>query len=451
MYSKQMRLTMKSHAAKSVVDDLGDRLASRPSIRVVQEARDNPLAFRTIRDVHELEALRAIWNSWPGTRDSDLDFFSSMVRSRGSRSRPHVIVLTRNARPDAILIGLQEQKKIPCKLSYFTIYAPKVNVIEFVYGGLRGNASEENCAALVREVMRSLDEGDADLALWEQLSVQSSLYNCALRLPCFALRDHARCLHDRWLMNFPKGLDTLFMNLGRSQRSKLRRKYRNVLDHFAGKVRIRCFRSLVDLEPAISDMEAIASKTDKRRIFGGGFFDTPQIREQMVVAAKRGWLRIYILYLEEKPAAFWMGTIYDHCLQADQVGYDPVWGKFSPGIFLFLKILEDLQDEDIKTVDFGWRDIQIRRCFGDLRRVEARVHIYAPTARGIQLNLLSTATHCAIRGAKFLVRRTHCLEWARRVLLKLARQRCKHSPIAGCQTRADAMTREQAGHAGGQS
>jgi hypothetical protein len=62
-------------------------------------------------------------------------------------------------------------------------------------------------------------------------------------------------------MNFPKGLDTLFMNLGRSQRSKLSRKYRNVLNHFAGKVQIRCFRSLVDIEPAISDMEAIASKS----------------------------------------------------------------------------------------------------------------------------------------------------------------------------------------------
>jgi len=219
-------------------------------------------------------------------------------------------------------------------------------------------------------------------------------------------------------MNFPKGLDTLFMNLGRSQRSKLRRKYRNVLNHFAGKVQIRCFRSLADLEPAISDMEAIASKTDKRRMFGIGFFDTPQIREQMVVAAKRGWLSIYILYLEEKPAAFWMGTIYDHCLQGDQVGYDPVWGEFSPGIFLFLTILEDLRDEDIKTVDFGWRDIQIGRCFGDLRRVEARIHIYAPTLRGIQLNLLSTATHCATHGAKFLLRHTHCLEWARRVLRK---------------------------------
>jgi CelD/BcsL family acetyltransferase involved in cellulose biosynthesis len=253
-------------------------------------------------------------------------------------------------------------------------------------------------------------------------------------------------------MNFPKGLDTLFMNLGRSQRSKLRRKYRNVLNRFAGKVRIRCFRSLMDLEPAISDMEAIASKTDKRRVFGEGFFDTPQIRERMRGAALRGWLRIYILYLEEKPAAFWMGTIYDHCLQADHVGYDPVWSEFSPGIFLFLNILEDLRDEDIKTVDFGWRDMQFKQCFGDLRRVEARVHIYAPTLRGIQLNLLSTATHRVTHGAKSLLQCTHCLGWARRVLRKwLARQRRKHSPTTGCEGRAYATTREKAGNAGGQS
>jgi hypothetical protein len=400
------------------------------------EARDNRLAFFTIRDLHALEALRAFWNFWPGTRDSDIDFFSSTVRSRGSHCRPHVIVLTRNERPDAILVGRRERKKMPFKLGYFTIYEPEVNVLEFVYGGLRGNASEENCVALVREVMRSLDEGDADLALWEQLSVRSPLYNCALRGPRFALRDHSRCLDGRWLMNFPKGLDTLFMNLGRSQRSKLRRKYKNVLNHFAGKVRIRCFCSLMDLEPAISDMEAIAGRTDKRRVFGDDFFDTPQIREQMGVAALRGWLRIYILYLEDKPAAYWMGTIYDHCLKADHVGYDPLWSKFSPGTFLLLSIFEDLRDEDIQTVDFGWRDIQFKQCFGALRRVEACVHIYAPTLHGIQLNLLSTATHYATRAATLLFRWTHCLKWARRVSRdQLARHRRKHIPIPVWETR----------------
>ena len=93
-----------------------------------------------------------------------------------------------------------------------------------------------------------------------------------------------------------------------------------------------------------------------------------------------------ILYVAEKPAAYWMGTLYDRCLQADHVGYDPLWANF-PSAFSFSQILEDLRDEDIKTVDFGYKDMQFKQCFGTLRRIESRVQIHAPTLRGIQLNL----------------------------------------------------------------
>ena len=132
-----------------------------------------------------------------------------------------------------------------------------------------------------------------------------------------------------------KALDAFFMSLGRSQRSKLRRKYKKVLNHFAGEVQVRWFCSLADLELAISAMEEIASKTDKRRVFGVGFFDTPQIREQMAVAAERGWLRIYILYLEEKPAAFWMGLSTTAVCRRTMWVTIPFGASFHPGFFSF--------------------------------------------------------------------------------------------------------------------
>lgn len=430
---------VKAHPAESAGRDPRGFFPFQKSLRIECESRESPPAFRTIRDLHELETSRAMWRSWLGTRDSDLDLFFSTVRSCSSNCRPHVIVLTRKQRPDAILMGLRERKKMPLKLGYRTICKLEVNVLEFVYDGLLGNASEENCAAFVREVMRSLDEGEADLASWEHLDVQCPLYNYALRLPHIALRDHSRYFDDHWFRSFPKGLDAFFMTLDRSQRSKLRRKYKKVLNRFAGKVQIRCFCSLADLEAAILDMEEIANKTNKRR-FGFGFFDTVQIREQMVVAAERKCLRIYVLYLEEKAAAFWMGTLHDGCLQADHAGYDPVWGKFSPGIFLFLNILQDLRNEDIKTVDLGRGNTQLNRCFGDLRRIESRVHIYAPTLRGIQLNLLNTATH----RTTVVLQRTHCLEWARALRNQLARQR------ANLARSRDVCDDARAGHAGGQ-
>ena len=397
--------------------DDGDSSPRRISFRKELKLQDDSLALRTIRDLQGLESVRATWESWPGSRDSDFDFFCSIVRSRGSSCRPHVIVLSRNGCSEAILIGLCERRKLPFRLGHFTIWAPEVNTLELVYGGLRGNASADNCAALVQELMKSLQAGVADLALWKQLDVQSPLYDCVLKQPRFALRDYSGCLRDHWwLENFPKGLEAFLSTLGRSQRSKLQRKYKKVLNHFADKVQVRSFRSVEDLPAAIADMESIASKTDKRKIFGDGFFDTPDIREHMAVAAGKGWLRLYILYLEDQPVAFWMGTVYDRCLQGDHTGYDPAWSEFSPGIFLFLNILEDLREEHIQSIDFGYGNTQLRQTFGNLRRVESRAQIYAPTWRGVELNFSRTATCRATDAAKAVVQWTQRMKLARKAL-----------------------------------
>jgi transposase len=90
---------------------------------------------------------------------------------------------------------------------------------------------------------------------------------------------------------------------------------------------------------------------------------------------------------------------------------------------------EDLREEDIKTIDFGYGNIQLRQCFGDMRRVESRAQIYAPTARGIQLNLLRTVTCRTTNFAKTLVRWAHRPEPARKALRnQLARQHYKYWP-----------------------
>ena len=383
----------------------GDRVYSISGVPPLELEVNQPVCW-TVHSLHELENLRKIWSSWPGSRDSDIDFFANLVRSRGDRCRPHVIVLARKAKPDVILIGFRERRRMPFTLSYFTICKPEVTVLEFVDGGLRGNASPENCAVLIQQVVRSLAQGEADLALWGQLDVHSCLYNCALRLPRFGLRDHFPRVEGCWQMNFPKGRDAFLASLSGSQRSKLRRKYRKLLYHFADRAQVRCLSSPVDVKPALRDIRAIADKTDRQRLFVWDAANIQRIHQQAVVAAERGWLRIYILYVKEKPTAFWMGTVFDHCLQADHVGFDPFWGDFSPGLFLFLHVLEDLRNEDIKTVDFGWGDIQFRQRFGTLQRVGACVHIYAPSRRGLGLNLLNTSVNYATQGTKFLVRQT---------------------------------------------
>jgi len=387
---------------------------SAPSLAPAPSQRDPasgscPLATQTFRDLDQLGSLREIWESWPGSRDSDLDYFSAVVRSRGDQCRPFVVLASREGSPEGMLIGLLERRKVPVGLNYITICHPEVTLLEFVPGGLRGNVSRESCAALVRHVIRSLDEGSADAALWHQLDVQSPLYQCALRLPRFAQRDHSHRVRNYWSLQLQtKGLDAFLAHLSRSQRSKLRRKYKKVLSRFGGRIRVCCICSLSDADSAISDIGEIASKSG-----GGPFSDKSRNHQPIAVAAEKGWLRIFVLYFEDRPAAFWIGTLHCRRLQADRVGFDPAWSEFSPGIFLLLTIIEHCREEDVGAVDFGYGETQLYESFCDVRRRLSDVCVYAPTLRGLRLSILNTAVSQGAVWAKYVLGAAHGLAWAR--------------------------------------
>ena len=383
----------------------------------------NQFTVQTIRDLGEIESIREVWTTWQKTRDSNFEFFSGIVRSRGNCCSPHVLVLRRDAKPETLLAGFKHRAKFPIKISSRTVLQPEVTALEFTRGGLLGNASSQNCEALVHAITTSLAEGDADLALWDQLDPQSHLYTHAIQRPGILGRDHCRKLNDHWFQSLPDGLEAFLLTLRHSQRSKLRRKYKKFVTTFAGRIEIRCFQTTEEVGQAIREMEKIARKSIKRRL-GFGFFDTLQSREQLLVEATHGWLKIFVLYIDGVPVSFWKGTLYEHCLYADQVGFDASWSEHSPGIFLFLNVIESLRDSDVNTLDFGTGCGQFYDSFAKVRRSEARVHIYAPTLHALQLNLFYTLAH----HATLLINRTSSLNWARRAIWKARRSALERAP-----------------------
>ena len=385
-----------------------------------------------VRNLQEVKSLRQVWQTWRKTRDSDLDFFTGIVQSRGNACTPHVLVLHRDGKPEALLVGLQDRRRIPVRLGSVTLLQPEVSVLEFVRGGLLGNASADNCKAFVRTVMQSLAQGAADLAVWEHLDLQSSLYLSAIRLPSTGLRDHCRKLRDHWFLDHPRGLEGFFQSVASSQRSKLRRKYKKFSRAFAGRIHIRGFQTISELDDAIRDMEEIARNSVKRQL-GFGFFNTPGNRNQLRIEAEQGWLRIFVLYIDGMPVSFWKGTLYGRFLHADHVGFDSTWSEYSPGIFLFLEIIERLRDADIESIDFGTGTGQFYQSFAKVRRTEARVQIFAPKLRGLGLNLACTLAH----HATLLIQRTAWLDWPRKTLWKT--RRLALAPVATMPTENDSV------------
>src|SRR5256885_1812503 len=132
-------------------------------------------SIRVLRTISELEEIRKEWESWPGHRDSDLDYFVTVLRSNPGTLRPHVLVASHDGRPDCILVGRIDRTRIQTRIGYLRVN-PKAEILYFVYGAQRGNSSDQNCELLVNEVLRSLSCGEADAAYMNFLEHDSTLY-----------------------------------------------------------------------------------------------------------------------------------------------------------------------------------------------------------------------------------------------------------------------------------
>jgi len=102
-----------SDTQKSAVVEDRDEPSSQAA-----DLSDIGTTVRVCRTVADIEEIRPFWASWKGYRDSDIDFYLEFIRTRQEVLRPHVIVLSRDGRPDALLIGRLEKTRIDSKIGY---------------------------------------------------------------------------------------------------------------------------------------------------------------------------------------------------------------------------------------------------------------------------------------------------------------------------------------------
>jgi hypothetical protein len=346
---------------------------------------------KVLRTVSELGEVRPEWESWAGNRDSDIHSFLTFLHSNPATVRPYVLVVYRQGRPDAILVGRIDQGKIRCRLGYFEMDL-RARIMYFVYGALRGNASQENCELLVDEILRSLSQGEADVAYLNFLRQGSELCRLAMKSPGLLTRDHLCITQMHFGATLPATVEELFRSLPAELRGFNKTKHNKLRREFAGRIEIKCFREVGELDAMVRDVEQVA-RTSYQRGLGVGFIDSPKMREGLRLKAEKGWLRAYVLYLAGRPCAFWVGDMNQGTFGGDYVGFDPEFGKYSPGMFLLTKVLEGFCDgnrEGVSAVNYGPGYAQYKELLSNQRWQEASVYIFAPSLKGISLNLVRT-------------------------------------------------------------
>lgn len=364
---------------------------------------EDKIDIRVARSISEVEALRELWMRRPGHRDSDIDFYLMIVQSYPEVLCPHVIALYRNDHPEAILIGRMEEKKISFPVGYLRTFGPKCHCLTFVYDAVRGNASVENVQILVREVMNCLMRDEADVALLEFVPLGSDLHRAALGLPGRLGRDTLPASQKHDVLEVPDKIDAIYQRMSGTRREGIRRGIRKFRAHADGKDQVICYENECQLDLLFGSAEEIAKKTYQRGL-GAGFADTPDARKRLGLAARKGWLRGYVLYLEDRPCAFWIGMLYESTFVSEYLGYDPEFRQYSPGMFLIMNVIEAFcarkNGDIVKELDFGLGHAEYKAALCSKVWLEASIYIFSLRPKGLMLKVMRTSTRIVDEGLR---------------------------------------------------
>jgi hypothetical protein len=355
--------------------------------------KPNSLALRILRTVPELEEIRDLWNLWCNDPNADMEEYLTSARYRAGFVRPHVMVIYRHGRPDCVLVGRLECSRLKLKVGYTTLFEPKIRRLFFLQGGFFGNTTPENSLFLAQGLRQCLQRGEAEHVEFARLTKDSHLYKAAESEFGFVQRGHFTLLHEHRWLELPENFEEFLKGLPRKNRHELRRHDRKFSEDFAGRTHIRCYRLEEEVDELAQEVEKVAAKTYQRAL-GVGFRPDPEIVELLRTTARQGGLRGCVLYVDDQPCAFFIGKQYRTIFHGYFMGFDPQYGKYSPGLLVLMHCIEECFDPHMRATQFdlGWGDRQYKRVICNQSKQDGPLYLYRLSAPGLRLNLLRSLT-----------------------------------------------------------
>jgi len=380
---------------------------------------------RVLRSLEELEEVRDAWQAWCDYPNADMDSYLASARSRTDFVRPHVMVVYRQGHPDCMLVGRTEHRKLKFNVGYATFFEPQIRQIFFVHGGFIGNISESNSQLLALALRRCLANGDADLAEFVRLSMDSTLRTALATKFGPLCSGHSIALHDHWWIELPPTFNEFVQSLSRKNRHELRRHQKMFAADFAGRTSIRSFRHEDEVEELTRDVEKVHRNTYQHAL-GVGFKSDAETLESLRASARKGGLCGDVLYVDGEPIAFFVGKKYKDTLYGYYMGFDPQYNKYSPGLLILMHSIEHcFGPAPARRVDLGWGDRRYKRAICNQSKLDGPLYIYALSWKGLRLNLLRSTACFLDRAAKQVLANSSLLQKMKKGLLGWWSRECE--------------------------
>ncbi|HEY0961584.1 MAG TPA: GNAT family N-acetyltransferase [Pseudomonadales bacterium] len=208
-----------------------------------------------------------------------------------------------------------------------------------------------------------------------ELSAQGWRQQCATieRCPYITLKGHT------W--------DSYLGALGRTHRTNFRRKVKKLNQLYT--LRIDEARTDAERRAALDVLVNLHLKR-RREVGGSDALHTPELiafhEEATAIALQRGWLKLYVMWLDDAPAAAMYGFQYGKTFNFYQSGFDSAYATYSVGLVMTGLAVQTAIERGIEDFDFLHGEEPYKYLWASAERELLRFHFFPPHARGTLLD-----------------------------------------------------------------
>lgn len=174
----------------------------------------------------------------------------------------------------------------------------------------------------------------------------------------------------RHMIDLPETFDDYWSKFNSKTRSTLRRKLKQF-----GECRLELINKPFQIPDFLHNAQKVARRSWQSDLLGLRIHNDEFEMQLFTFLASQNALRAYLLWQNDDPVSFCIGTQYNGVFHYEEVGYDRDYSKKSPGQILVIRMLEEMYEHNSPAVfDFGGGDAEYKRQFGT--RISESGHVW---------------------------------------------------------------------------
>ena len=182
---------------------------------------------------------------------------------------------------------------------------------------------------------------------------------------------------SRHMIELPETHDEYWSRFNSKTRGKIKRKTK-LLEG----CRLERISKPFQIPDFLANAERVSRQTWQHDLLGQRIHNDDCELQLFTFLAMQGAFRAYLVWHEDTPVSFCIGTQHNGVFSYEEVGYNRDYSKQSPGQYLIVRMLEDMYEHDRPAVfDFGGGHADYKRMFGTRISESGNVWLLRPGLR----------------------------------------------------------------------